>query len=109
MNKTHQTQNEIIYMVIFAIITSTIVLLKKDMRKKVTALASNTSFLLGCVPVIGLSWWSLSLPNNSKEALRLKSATKQAIIGLLIAIFAHLDLKVAPFYLIWFVSYYLNI
>ena len=109
MNKTHQTQSEIIYIVIFAIITSTIVLLKKDMRKKVTALASNKSFLLGCVPVIGFSWWSLSLPNTSKETLRLKSATKQAIIGLLIAIFAHLDLKVAPFYLIWFVSYYLNI
>jgi len=46
--------------------------------------------------------------NDSDESERLKSALKKAIVALLVAIFAELGLTIAPFWLIFVLSYYLE-
>lgn len=39
---------------------------------------------------------------------KLKNASKKAILALLIAFFARIDLVIAPFWLIWVMAYYLE-
>jgi len=39
---------------------------------------------------------------------KLKNASKKAILALLIAFFARIDLVIAPFWLIWIMAYYLE-
>jgi len=39
---------------------------------------------------------------------KLKNASKKAILALLIALFARIDLVIAPFWLIWIMAYYLE-
>jgi hypothetical protein len=46
--------------------------------------------------------------DDDDETNRRKRATREAILGLIIAILAYLDLKAAPFFIIWIVSYYLD-
>ena len=46
--------------------------------------------------------------DDDEETDRRKRATREAILGLIIAVLAYLDLKAAPFFIIWIVSYYLD-
>ncbi len=39
---------------------------------------------------------------------KLQNATKKALLALLIAFFASIDLIIAPFWLIWVIAYYLE-
>jgi putative Mn2+ efflux pump MntP len=39
---------------------------------------------------------------------KLQNATKKALLALLIAFFASIDLVIAPFWLIWVIAYYLE-
>lgn len=45
---------------------------------------------------------------NDKASEKLKVATKRALIALLIAFFAKIDLVIAPFWLIWVIGFYLE-
>jgi len=45
---------------------------------------------------------SVFSPKGSKEII----ATKKAFIAFVIALFASLDLTIAPFWIIWVISYY---
>ena len=51
----------------------------------------------------------LNLDNKSEEVTKLQHAVKQALLGLIIALMAHLDLVIAPFWAIFLASYYLNV
>lgn len=45
---------------------------------------------------------------NSHIVENVKSATKKAVVALLIAFFARIDLVFAPFWLVWIIAYYLE-
>ena len=47
-------------------------------------------------------------PKDEKHSAKLQEATKKAILALLIAFFARIDLVIAPFWLIWLIAYYLE-
>jgi cobalamin synthase len=47
-------------------------------------------------------------PKDKKQSEKLQSATKKAILALLIAFFARIDLVIAPFWLVWVIAYYLE-
>ena len=57
---------------------------------------------------VWLTWFINSI-KSSEEIAKLHSATKQGLLGFIIAILAYLDLKAAPFFIIWVVSYYLDV
>jgi hypothetical protein len=92
----------------FAAITLALVYRDPVRRKQIAALATNPQFILGSLPVIAISWWTLSSREETKHAEKLRRATKQGLIAFIIAVLAHLDLKVAPFYLVWMAAYYLE-
>ena len=47
-------------------------------------------------------------PKYKKHTTKLQEATKKAILALLIAFFARIDLVIAPFWLVWLIAYYLE-
>ncbi len=47
-------------------------------------------------------------PKDKKHSAKLQEATKKAILALLIAFFARIDLVIAPFWLVWLIAYYLE-
>jgi len=49
-----------------------------------------------------------SHPKDKKHSVKLQEATKKAILALLIAFFARIDLVIAPFWLVWLIAYYLE-
>ena len=45
---------------------------------------------------------------DSQKVENIKSSTKKAVVALFIAFFARIDLVIAPFWLVWLISYYLE-
>ena len=45
---------------------------------------------------------------STKNIERVQNATKKALLALLIAFFARIELVIAPFWLIWVIAYYLE-
>ena len=62
-------------------------------------------FIIFLFSVIILGFYSKEVPPDNNVIL----ATKHALIALVIAICATIDLPIAPFYFVWIVSYYFNL
>tara|TARA_A100001015_G_C15035260_1_gene735785 strand:+ start:1153 stop:1470 length:318 start_codon:yes stop_codon:yes gene_type:complete len=90
------------------LVTTMIIIKDKNKIKKFFELIKNPMFPINILLVLCFSVYMLTSDDNTDEGERRKSATKQAILGLLIAFMAHIEMKVAPFWLIWTASYYLN-
>jgi hypothetical protein len=90
-------------------ITLFIIYKNSDKRKKVLNLLKQKIFLLSSIISLVFSGYIYSLSDDSDDTKKLKHANEQALIAFLIAIFAYLDLKVTPFWLIFLLSYYLHI
>ena len=69
------------------------------MIKRIPSYLSDVAFII----------YTLNLADDDEETERVKKATRAGFIALLIAIMAALDLKLAPFWLVWLTSYYLDI
>jgi len=98
-----------ISMVIFSCITGIILMYSEEKRSRLNELVRSRSFLAAMIMIVTFSIWTLNMNGDSEEVEKIKRSTKQALLGLVIAIFAYLDLKAAPFFIIWIVSYYLDI
>jgi len=95
--------------IVFAFITLGIVLRDGGRRTKLMYFLHNKTFLGGILAVIIWSFFSLREPATTEEDKKNQAATKQAIIALIIALLSELHLSIAPFWLVWIASYYLNI
>jgi amino acid permease len=93
---------------LFAIITILRIVSDKETFKMVKELLGSKFFLISMLMVIVFSVYSLSLKSENDEIENLQLAVKHAILGLLIAILAKIDLVIAPFWLIFLASYYLG-
>lgn len=98
----------LVAMGIFSMITMGILVSHKDKQQKVLGLLKNKSFLFSLVVIVGWSYYCLyQISDDLNDDY--KKATKQAIIAFIIALLAHLELKVAPYWLVWITAYYLGI
>jgi heme/copper-type cytochrome/quinol oxidase subunit 4 len=82
---------------------------KEDHRRRFIRLVTNKGFIVSTAVAVIWSVAMLNLPARREDAARLREATKDAIVGVTIALLAYLELTIAPFWVIWFVSYYLGI
>lgn len=96
------------YFFIFSIITIIIIFNDSEKCELVKKLMYNKLFLMSLLGIIIFSVHTLSQKEVNDEIKHRKKATKEAILGFIIAIMAYIDLKAAPFWIIWFVSYYLE-
>ena len=105
----HYSHPFTISMIVFSSITGLILLYNEEKRSKLIKLARSKSFLATLIMIVTFSIWTLNMNGDSEEVEKIKRATKQGLLGLVIAILAYLDLKAAPFFIIWIVSYYLDV
>ena len=89
-------------------ITGLVIFMNEEKSKLLKKLITDKLFLTSLTIIIGFSIHQLWKGREDSEVLRRKKATKEAILGLIIAILAYLDLKAAPFFIIWIISYYLD-
>ena len=92
---------------VFLLITGGIIFLKK--RERFFKLISNKLFILSFMSVCIFSYYILSSDEDTEQMKKLKEATKTALIGFIIAILSYLELTVAPFWILFIFSYYLDI
>jgi len=109
IEKNANTQSDFIYPFLgFTFITSLIVFTSEEKKSLFVKLITNKVFMLSLVCIIIYSMWTLNDKADDDETNRRKRATREAILGFIIALLAYLDLKAAPFWIIWLVSYYLD-
>ena len=92
----------------FLAVTGVIVFRSEERKKLLIKLLTNKVFMVTLAVIIAFSTWQLNSKDDDEETDRRKRATREAILGLIIAVLAYLDLKAAPFFIIWIVSYYLD-
>jgi len=92
----------------FLAVTGVIVFRSEERKKLLITLLTNKVFMVTLALIIAFSTWQLNSKDDDEETDRRKRATREAILGLIIAVLAYLDLKAAPFFIIWIVSYYLD-
>ena len=83
---------------------------KKETTYKLYNLVNNQNFLISLCVSIALLIYIYKIPlKDKKNKKKIKDVTNSAIVAFIIAILAYLDLTIAPFWVIWITSYYLNI
>ena len=87
---------------IVLIISASVIFSNSEKYNKLKSLFSNKSWFYNFIFVVTFSIFSFFYyPLNSLEV----EATKKAITAFIIAIFASIDLTIAPFWIIWVLSY----
>ena len=93
-----------------AVVTSITIFANKEKREKVIDLVTNRSFIINLIFIIGFVYYGLSIKNDgTEETKKLKSAIRTAILGMIIAFMAFVDLTLAPFWILFTASYYFGI
>ena len=100
----------VISMSIFVAITAFILAYDPEKRKLVKKLITNYRFLTMFIAILGFSGYTLFyMKGDDEESERIRDATKSGLIAFIIALLAYLDLKAAPFFIVWLTSYYLQV
>lgn len=95
------------------IIISLLIFTDKDKKNKMLKLFHGKIFIISILIITVICTYILFFMNKDnsiekKQERRIKEAVKHALIGFLIALMAYLDMVIAPFYLILYVSYFLH-
>ena len=94
----------------FTLLSLVTIFNKKETTYKLYNLLSNHNFLISLVISILLLVYITKIPiKDKKNKNKIKKVTNSAIIAFIIALLAYLDLTIAPFWVIWIASYYLDI
>ena len=100
----------VVSMSIFVAITAFILAYDPEKRKLVKKLITNYRFLTMFIAILGFSGYTLFyMKGDDEESERIRDATKSGLIAFIIALLAYLDLKAAPFFIVWLTSYYLQV
>lgn len=99
----------------FALISIFLLTLRAIYQSKVAInaikeLIGNKKWLVNFSMIIAFSIYIIYNTHNdtSPESIKVKDSLKKAILAFLIAIFAKLDLTIAPFWLVFVLAYYLE-
>lgn len=96
-------------MSIFVTITGIILAYDPEKRMLFHKLIANYRFLGMFLVIIGFCVYTLFYMKGDDETERVRDATKSGLTAFIIALLAYLDLKAAPFFIVWLTSYYLQV
>jgi hypothetical protein len=110
VDQNAQTNPSVVLPLVGFVAATAVIIFRDEERKKLLiGLLKNKQFMITLLGIIAFSTWQLNAKDeDNPETDRRKRATREAILGLIIALLAYLDLKAAPFFIIWIVSYYLD-
>ena len=97
---------------IFSVLTLYSIVRSPKRINRFIKMFTKKTFLINLLPIIGFSVWTLTQPDVDElgdNMVRMKHATRQAIVAFMIAVFASIDLVIAPYWLIWIMSYYFKL
>ena len=109
MPNEENNNSEFVFTIIIFLFIIGYTLFKDESKfKKLKDLISDNHFWISfaIVMIWSIYWFYIS---KNEDLDKYKSATKQALIGLIIALFAHLELVIAPFWFVWITAFFLNI
>tara|TARA_A100001015_G_scaffold308701_1_gene406775 strand:- start:109 stop:507 length:399 start_codon:yes stop_codon:yes gene_type:complete len=95
--------------IIFSSITFMVIIFDKTKRNKIYSLFFNKLFLFNFLVMISFSTYVFNIQETDTEIHKLKKSIKIGIIGFLIGMIHYVELKIAPFWLLFITSYYLDI
>jgi len=97
-------------LIVFSGVLAPIVFFQREKLHKIRDLFKKKAWLVGVLSIIIWSIYIFITDRGSKDknAIRRRGATQHAITAFLIAMFAYVDLTIAPFWTIWIVIYYLG-
>ena len=80
--------------------------LKTFFKYYVKRLFNEPAFAFVTLGTFAFSGYIFSLKDDSDNTKHLQKATRDALIGYIIALFAFFNLTLLPFWIIWFTTYY---
>lgn len=93
-----------------AVITSIKIFWDNNKRKKVIGLLTSKPFLMNMLFIFSFVYYVFNIDDeDEKEIIKLKNAIRTALLGLIIAFMAYIDMVLAPFWIIFVASYYFDI
>jgi len=82
------------------------ILYKKNKLQEIKEDFGNVRFLIPLAGTILFSYVVLNQKGETKDIEKMQTATKRALVALIVAYFARIDLVIAPFWLVWVFSYW---
>lgn len=82
------------------------ILYKKNKLQEIKEDFGNVRFLIPLAGTILFSYAVLNQKGETKDIEKMQTATKRALVALIVAYFARIDLVIAPFWLVWVFSYW---
>lgn len=98
-----------LFALIILIITIIVVYKNQIKRKRLKVLLSSNEFRIGSVIIIIFLFIIKFYKNETDEMKKINRSSNIALIALIVALLAYLELTIIPFWLIFLTSYYLHI
>lgn len=92
-----------------AIITSLKIFFDDIRRKKVVGLFKTGPFLINLLFIFGFVYYVYNIDDKDPQIKNLKHSINIALLALIIAFMAYIDMVLAPFWIIFVSSYYFSI
>ena len=93
--------------VILTVLIVTFFIIKSKNNTKLLELTKNKFFILFNILLIFSLYYILIVLDN--KYIKLKNAIKQSFVAYIIALYAYFDLLIAPFILVFIISYFFHI
>lgn len=101
------TNYEFIFVILAIVIVSIYIIKLKNKNNKLLEFTKNKFFVIFNILLIFLLYYVLIVLDN--KYIKLKNALKQSFIAYIIALYAYFDLLIAPFILVFIISYFFHI
>jgi len=76
-------------------------------QKEIIELFKNPYWLINTVIIAIFSFYIINIKKgNDEETIKMQEAIRKGILAFMIAIFAHLELTIAPFWIVYALAYY---
>ena len=76
-------------------------------QKEIIELFKNPYWLINTVIIAVFSFYVINIKKDKdEETIKMQEAVRKGILAFMIAIFAHLELTIAPFWIVYGLAYY---
>jgi len=96
------------FALLFTAVMTIIAIYRLDKGRKVYELFGSWSWLVNFIIITVFSAYVMSIQGHGEEIEKVKDAARKGMLAFLIAIMAHLELTIAPFWIVFVLAYYLH-
>lgn len=76
-------------------------------QKEIIDLFKNSYWLINSIIIVIFSFYVINIKKGTdEETIKMQEAVRKGILAFMVAIFAHLELTIAPFWIVYGLAYY---